>query len=173
MEVTCSFDPDDYVSWCGVLDPSIPEPEVIDSDWSFQESPPCAEDASPEQSQAWAVVSPDDVASTDSVQKAEALAAEADRTSSCSISDGDGEKIVVFSSLLPMLLPVERAKVKASLKVKRRNHRVSSATEVAILGDRDQRQEVAKDRKWSSHVWKAWSCGSDLLEAVWCFKLLL
>ena len=83
------------------------------------------------------MVSPDDVASTDSVQKAEALAAEANRTSSCSISDGDGEKIVVFSSLLPMLLPVERVKVKASLKVKRRNHRVSSATEVAILGDRD------------------------------------
>ena len=118
MEATCSFDPDDYVSWCGVLDPSIPEPEVIDSDWSFQESPPCAEDASPEQSQAWAVVSPDDVASTDSVQKAEALAAEADRTSSCSISDGDGEKIVVFSSLLPMLLPVERVKGKGKPKSK-------------------------------------------------------
>ena len=45
VEATWSFDPDEAVRWCGVLDPSVPEPDVIDwsEDWSLQESPLCAE----------------------------------------------------------------------------------------------------------------------------------
>ena len=43
VEATLFVDPGESVLWCGVLDPSIPEPEVIDwsEDWSFRESPPC------------------------------------------------------------------------------------------------------------------------------------
>ena len=46
LEVTWSFDPDEAIWWCGVLVPSIPEPDVMDwsEDWSYHESSPCAED---------------------------------------------------------------------------------------------------------------------------------
>ena len=30
LDVTWSFDPDEAIRWCGVLDPSIPEPDVVD-----------------------------------------------------------------------------------------------------------------------------------------------
>ena len=51
IEVTWSFDPDEATWWCGVLDPSIPEPDVMDwsEDWSYSESSPYAEDVFPEQ----------------------------------------------------------------------------------------------------------------------------
>ena len=49
LEVTWSFDPVEAIWWCGVLDPSIPEPDVMDwsEDWSYSESSPCAEDVFP------------------------------------------------------------------------------------------------------------------------------
>ena len=44
-----------------MLDPSIPEPDVMDwsEDWSYHESSPCAENVFPEQSQALALISED------------------------------------------------------------------------------------------------------------------
>ena len=49
LKVTWSFDPVEAIWWCGVLDPSIPEPDVMDwsEDWSYSESSPCAEDVFP------------------------------------------------------------------------------------------------------------------------------
>ena len=75
------FDPDESIWWCGVLDPSIPEPDVIDwsGNWSYSESSPCAENVFTEQSQALALGS-EDVSSPECVQQAEVLAAEANRT---------------------------------------------------------------------------------------------
>ena len=75
LEVTWSFDPDEAIWWCGVLDLSIPEPDVLDC-WSCHESSPCAKDFFPEQSQALALIS-EDVSTPECVQQAEVLAAEA------------------------------------------------------------------------------------------------
>ena len=74
LEVTWSFDPVEAIWWCGVLDPSIPEPDVMDwsADWSYSESSPCAEDVFPEQSQVLALTS-DDVSSPECVQQAGVL----------------------------------------------------------------------------------------------------
>ena len=54
LDVTWSFDPDESTWWCGVLDPSIPEPDVVDwsEDGSNYESLSCAEIVFAEQSQA-------------------------------------------------------------------------------------------------------------------------
>ena len=81
LEVTWSFDPVEAIWWCGVRDPSIPEPDVMDwsEDWSYSESSPCAEDVFPEQSQVPALTS-DDASSPECVQKGEVLVAEANRT---------------------------------------------------------------------------------------------
>ena len=81
LEVTWSFDPDEAIWWCGVLDPSIPELDVMgwSEDWSYSESSPCAEDVFPEQSQALALIS-DDVSSPECVQQADVLVGEANRT---------------------------------------------------------------------------------------------
>ena len=81
LEVTWSFDRDEAIWWCGGLDPSIPELDVMDwsEDWSHSESSPCDEDVFPEQSQALALIS-DDVSSPECVQQAELLIAEANRT---------------------------------------------------------------------------------------------
>ena len=81
LEVTWFFDPVEAIWWCGVLDPSIPEPDVMDwsEDWSYSESSPCAEDVFPEQSQVQALTS-DDASSPECVQLAEVLVAEANRT---------------------------------------------------------------------------------------------
>ena len=51
LEVTWSFDLAEAIWCCGVLDPSIPEPDVMDwsKDWSCHESSPCAEDVFPGQ----------------------------------------------------------------------------------------------------------------------------
>ena len=64
LEVTWSFDLVEAIWWCGILDPSIPEPDVMDwsDDWSYSESSPCAEDVFNEQSQVLALTS-DDVSS--------------------------------------------------------------------------------------------------------------
>ena len=78
LEATWSFDPVEAIWWCGVLDPSIPEPDGSE-DWSYSESSPCAEDVFPEQSQVLALTS-DDVSSPECVQLAEVLVAEANRT---------------------------------------------------------------------------------------------
>ena len=81
LRTTWSFDPHEAIWWCGVLDTSIPEPDVMDwsEDWSYSESSPCAEDVFLEQSQAMALIS-DDVSSPECVQQAEVLVAEANRT---------------------------------------------------------------------------------------------
>ena len=81
VEVTWSFDPVEAIWWCGVLDPSIPEPDVMDwsEDWSYSESSPCAEDVFPEQSKVLALTS-DDVSPPECVQQAEVLVDEANRT---------------------------------------------------------------------------------------------
>ena len=81
LEVTWFFDPVEAIWWCGVLDPSIPELDVMDwsEDWSYSESSPCAEDVFPEQSQVQALTS-DDASSPECVQQAEVLVAEANRT---------------------------------------------------------------------------------------------
>ena len=81
LEVTWSFDPVKAIWWCGVLDPSIPAPDLMDwsEDWSYSESSPCAEDVFPEQSQVLVLTS-DDASSPECVQQAEVLVAEANRT---------------------------------------------------------------------------------------------
>ena len=81
LEVTWSLDPDEAIWWCGVLDPSILEPDVMDwsEDWWCHESSPCAEDVSPEQSQSLALIS-EDVSAPECMQQVEVLAAEACRT---------------------------------------------------------------------------------------------
>ena len=81
LDVTWSFDPDEAMWWCGLLDPSILEPDMMDwsEDWSYSESSPCAEDVFPEQSQVLALTS-DDLSSPERVQQAEVLVAEANRT---------------------------------------------------------------------------------------------
>ena len=81
LEVTWSFDPVEAIWWCGVLDPSISEPDVMDwsEDWSYSESSPCTEDVFHKQSQVLALIS-DDVPSPEYVQQAEVLVAEANRT---------------------------------------------------------------------------------------------
>ena len=49
IDVTRSFDLDEAVWWCGVRDPSIPQPDVMDwyENWSNYESSPCAENGFP------------------------------------------------------------------------------------------------------------------------------
>ena len=81
LDVTWSFDPVEAIWWCGVLDPSIPAPDVMDwsEDWSYPESSPCAEEVFHEQSQVLALTS-DDASSPECVQQAEVLVAEANRT---------------------------------------------------------------------------------------------
>ena len=81
LKVTWSFDPDEAIWWCGVLDLSIHESDVMDwsEDWSYSESSPCAEDVFPEQSQALALIS-DDVSSPECDQQAEIQVAKANRT---------------------------------------------------------------------------------------------
>ena len=70
VEVTWSLDLDEAVGWCGVLDPSVSELEMIDwsEDWSFQELPQSAEGACPGQGPELALMSPEDVSSTECVQ---------------------------------------------------------------------------------------------------------
>ena len=61
LDVTWSFDPDEAIWWCGVLDQSIPVPDVMDwsEDWSKNKSAPCAEHVFRGQSQALALISED------------------------------------------------------------------------------------------------------------------
>ena len=81
LEVTWSFDLVEAIWWCGLLDQSIPELDVMDwsEDLSYSECSPCAEDVFPEQSQVLASTS-DDASSPECVQQAEVLVAEANRT---------------------------------------------------------------------------------------------
>ena len=81
LEATWSFDPVEAIWSCGVLDPSIPEPDVMDwsEDWWNYESSPCAGDVFPAQSQVLALTS-DDASSLECVQQGEVLVAEANRT---------------------------------------------------------------------------------------------
>ena len=75
------YDPDEAIWCCGVLHPTISEPEVVDwdDDWSPQESTPFVEDVTSGQSQTLAL-SPDDVMPARCVHQAEALAVGAPRT---------------------------------------------------------------------------------------------
>ena len=116
MHLTWSFDPVEAIWWCGVLDPSIPEPDVMDwsEDGSYSESSPCAEDVFPELSQVLALTS-DDVSSPECVHQAEVLVTEANRTvaQARSAVESAKHKTAVVSSLLPVCLPVVRAKERA------------------------------------------------------------
>ena len=106
LEVTWSFDPVEAIWWCGVLDPSIPEPDVMDwsEDWSY---------SFPEQSQVLALTS-DAASSPDCVQQAGVLVSEANRTLAQARSAvASATQTAVVSSLLPVCLPVARAKERA------------------------------------------------------------
>ena len=82
-------------------------------DWSYSESSPCAEDVFPEQSQVLALTS-DHASSPECVQQAEVLVAEANRTLAQARSAVASEKKSQwFLPLLPMCLPVARAKERA------------------------------------------------------------
>ena len=180
LEVTWSFDPVGAIWWCGVLDPSIPALDVMDwsEDWSYSESSPYAEDVFPEQSQVLALTS-DDASSPECVQQAEVLVAEANRTLAQARSAvAQQNKIAVVSSLLPMCLPVVRAKEKARSKANRKIHRVSSVAEAIISGDsvlNDIRKDLAKDVKMdlARFIWEL--LGVLILNCLrqWCFKRML
>ena len=94
-----------------MLDPSIPEPDVMDwcEDWSYSESSPCPEDVFPEQSQALALIS-DDVSSPECPTGRSTGSRGESNFGSGPISGGVSE---TKSSLLPTCLPVERAKARA------------------------------------------------------------
>ena len=115
LEVIWSFDPVEAIWWCGVLDPSILAPDVMDWSevWSYSESSPCAEDVFPERSQVLALTS-DDASSPECVQQAEVLVAEANRTLAQARSAvASAKHIRSGSSFLPMCLPVVRATERA------------------------------------------------------------
>ena len=154
LDVTWSFDPDEAIWWCGVLDPSIPEPDAVD--WSEDWSSPCAENVFPEQSQALAASSPE------CVQQAEVLAAEAHQSNigSGSISSCVSEKIAVVSFLLPTCRPVAKARAKASSRGNRKIHRASSVAGVIISGDCPERQSKGsgKGSKNGSRTFLLGSC---------------
>ena len=83
-------------------------------------------------------------------------------------------KIAVVSSLLPMCLPVVRAKERANRKI----HRVSSVAEAIISGDsvlNDIRKDLAKEAKMDLErfIWEL--LGVLILNCLrqWCFKRML
>ena len=178
LEVTWSFDPDEATWWCGVLDPSIPEPDVMDwsEDWSYSESSPYAEDVCPEQSQ---VLTSDDVSSPECVQQAEVLVAEANRTLAQARSAvASAKQNRSGFSLLPMCLPVARAKERTRWKANRKIHRVSSVAEAIISGDsvlNDSRKDQAKEVNMylARFIWEL--LGVLILNCLrqWCFKRML
>ena len=149
LDVIWSFDPEEAIGWCGVLDPSIPEPGVVDwsEDWSYSESSLGVADGFSDGRQALALIS-EDVPTTESAQQAQVLAAEANRTLAQARSAvGERNKIAVVSSLLPTCLPVERAKARARSKANSKIHRVSP---VIISGDsvlNDSRKDLEKEVK--------------------------
>ena len=111
LEVTWSLDPDEAIWWCGVLDPSIPGPDVMDwsEDWSYSESSPCAGDVFPEQSQVLALLNLPNVANRLRYwwpRRIELWLRPDQRWH-------QQNKTAVVSSLLPMCLPVVRAKERA------------------------------------------------------------
>ena len=135
-----------------MLDPSIPAPDVIDwsENGSFQESPLCAKGACPEQSQSLALISPEDVASTECDQQAEALAVEAGRTLAQARSPVAMAKRS-RSGLFPRSnAPTsQKCKGKGKLKGQTEGLNVSPEVEVVISRDivlRDSRKKVSKDR---------------------------
>ena len=100
-------------------------------------SQPCAEDACPEQSEALALISPEDVASTDCVQQAEALAKA--RSALATVKEN-----LSGTSLLPMS---ERQR---QGQANEKSEGCIVVVEVVILGNsvlKDSRKKVAKDRK--------------------------
>ena len=134
LDVTWSFDPDEAIWCCGVLDPSIREPDVVDwsEDLSNYESSPCAEDVFPEQSQALAQIS-EDVLSPECVQHAEVLAAEANRTFAQARSAVASEEQNRSGFFPPSTcLPVARART--SSRENQKIHLVSFVAEAIIFG---------------------------------------
>ena len=174
LDVTWSFDPDETIWWCGVLDPSILEPE----DWSYHDSSPCAEDVFPEQRQALALIY-EDVSSPDCVQQAEVLAAEADRTLAQARSAVASAKQHHSGVFPPSNVSSNRkGKNKGNLKGK------SKDSSCLICGRSDhfwrqcperQSKGSGKDGKNGSRTFylgAAWSFESDFFRQL-CFKLML
>ena len=142
--VSWSYDPDEAMWCCGVLHPTISEPEVVDweDDWSPQESRPFVEDVTFGQSQTLALGSPDDVMPARCVHQADSLAVEAPRTlaqarTAVAAVKKNSQR---FSFLHPTLLPVARAR---------------------------------RSSRWGSHFsWDLqWSFGFEL-STLWSFRLM-
>ena len=150
--VTWSFDPDESIWWCGVLDPSIPEPDVVDwsEDWSNYESSPLAENVFPEKSQALALIS-EDVSSPNVRNKPRCWQLRLiEHWLRLDHRLHQRNKIAMVSFLVPTLPAAPRAKAMASSRENRKIHRVSSVAEVIISGDsvlNDTRKDLAKEVK--------------------------
>ena len=120
----------------------------------------------------------EDVSSTEFVQQAEVLAAEANRTLAQARSAEATAKRNRSGFFFLSDAPASReGKDKGKLK-RRRIHRVSSVAEVIISGDgvlNDHRKEVTKDRKMelARVLWPQLGVLVPNCLRHWCFKLML
>ena len=165
-----TFDPVESIWWCGVLDPSIPELDVMDwpENWSNYESPPCAESVFPEQSEALALIS-EDVSSPQCVQQAEVLAAETYRKTAVA----SAKQIANASS---------SRKGKGKGKLKGKSKRFISSCLICGRSDHFWRECPERQSKGSGNGGKnasrtfylgaAWNFDSVVFETL-CFKLML
>ena len=174
LEVILSFDPDEAIWWCGVLDPSIPEPDMMDlsEDWSYSESSPCAEDVFPEQSQAVALIS-DDASSPECVQHAEVLVVKANRTLAQARSAVASAK-QTRSGFFPLSNVSSSRKGKGKGKVKGTSK--NSSCLICVRSDHFWRQCPERHSKGSGkgskngsrtfYLGAAWGLDSELFETV-------
>ena len=178
--MTWSFDHVEAIWWCGVLDPSIPAPDVMDwsENWSYPESSPCAEEVFHEQSQVPALTS-DDASSPECVQQAEVLVAEANRTLAQARSAVPSAKQIRSGFFPPSNVSSSRkGKGKGKVKANRKIHRVSSVAEAIISGDsvlNDIRKDLGKEVKMdlARFIWEL--LGVLILNCLrqWRFKWML
>ena len=126
VDVSWSYDPHEAIWWCGVLDPTIPELEVVERVvyWSPQEQTPFVEEVTSEQSQTLALLSPDDVTLADCVQQAEALAVEANRTLAPARTATAAAKQHRSGVFLPSNAPASRKSKSKVRKIDRKTPRV-------------------------------------------------
>ena len=158
-----------------MLDPSIPEPDVMDwsEDWSYSESSPCAEDVFPEQSQVLALTS-DDASSPECVQQAEILVAEAKSNLGSGPISGGVSKKKNRSGFFPPSNVSSSRKGQGKGKVKGK----SKDSSCLICGRNDHfwRQCPERHSKGSGkggknasrtfHLGAAWGFDSELFETV-------
>ena len=158
-----------------MLDPSIPEPDVVDSseDWSNFESSPCAENVFSEQSQALALIS-DDVSSPECVQQAEVLVTEANRTlaqARSAVAQAKQNRSGFFPSSFfqRSLQPQGQRQGQAQGKIERFSVSLlwpkSSFLEIVVNDSRkDLATEVNMDL--ARFIWKPHGADSELFETV-------